>query len=175
MVLDASKILPLHKKKAKGLAGILEPEPAQEMRGFLGLTPADFEPDDPSQRFGVYRKSAVDGLLAPLEEHADLFAPKPHALEAVDGWYDQLDLAASSRMRRNTRFRRLLEELSQPRKYSAEQKEQFLVALKAGLSHRPDLAGFNSDVAPLSEDDFRSQYVDPHVPWASQMGIRQGA
>ena len=62
-----SKILPMHVKRAKGLAGLLEPVARQEYRGFQGLIHADFEPYDHNHRFGVYRKSQVDQFLAPLE------------------------------------------------------------------------------------------------------------
>lgn len=121
--------------------------------GFQGLTLADFEPKDPYYRFGCYRKSAVDGLLSTMEvrstpsqrccrgpptawrpfasqANVDLVTRPPHPLETVENWFDRLDLAPNSRMRRNPRFRRVLEELSRPAKYSDEQKEEFCDAMK---------------------------------------------
>lgn len=69
-------------------------------------------------------------VLAAFQEHMDLFARTPHALETVDNWYDWLDLAPDSRIRRNPHFRRVLEELSHPRKYSDMDKEEFLKVFK---------------------------------------------
>jgi len=168
-------ILPMHKKRPKGIAGILEPNPAQEMRGLHGVNLWDFEPEAPFDRVGHYRKSLVDGLLAPLEEHADVFAEPPHALETVENWYEALDLADDSRMRLNPRLRRFIEEVAHPRKYTAGQKEKFLEAIKANLMRRPDLAGFRSPVEPLSEEEFRKQYVYPHMlkGHREQMGVPQ--
>lgn len=59
-----------------------------------------------------------------------MIKPLPHPLEDVDNWYDMLDLAPDSRMRRNPRFRRVLQELALPRKYTNEQKESFLKSMK---------------------------------------------
>jgi len=171
--MDNSVVLPMHVKKAKGLAGLLEPEPEQEWRGYFGLIPADFEPHDPDHRPGYYRKSAVDGLLAPLEEHRELFDPQPHSLDTLSNWYEQLDLAPASRMRRNMRFQRFLEELCHPRKYSAAEKEQFLYTIKACLRANPDKAEFASPTAPMTPEEFREEFVKPFFPAYSQWGVLQ--
>lgn len=45
---------------------------------------------------------------------------------------------------------------------------------QVGLSFRPDIAGFNTEVEPMTDYKFRSEHIDPLIPYASQIGIRQG-
>ena len=42
------------------------------------------------------------------------------------------------------------------------------------LSHRPDIAGFNSHVEPMSKEEFVEKHVNPHVPNWEQHGMPQG-
>lgn len=118
-----------------------------------GLQPFDFDADHSDERVGRVRPSAVDRMLAAHEEEPSVL-PRPGPLCHPDEWLEALQLPAASRMRRNPRFVRVLEEYSHPSKYSAAQKRQMLHALKFGLACDPERAGFEGGVLPYEVPGF---------------------
>ena len=126
LVYESQRVFPMRVPKPRGLARLLNPEladgpprydhehPFAEPGVHRGLEPFHFEPsgvlDD--KRVGVHRPSEVDRLLSTNEEEGELLLHAPRgALCSVDEWYEALQLPQGARMRRNPRFRRLLEEV----------------------------------------------------------------
>jgi len=151
-VMDVDVWWPMRPVKPKGLARFLEPEPPMEARGLKGVTEAHFEPNDIYRRFGHYRYSHMDPLLADREDHASVYEPAPHQLDTVEGWFEALYLKEDSRMRQNPRFLRLLQQMTDQRMYTHEDKEKFADALRHGLNQQPEYAGiepFESELEDL--------------------------
>ena len=161
--------------KPKGLAKVLNPEaaaapPQYDHRYPWGLQPFDFAPIEEDLRPGRYRPSQVDRLLSTHEVDAATVLAPVQALSTVDSWFDALQLPEGSRMRRNPRFVRVLEEFAHPSKYSDAQKRQMLYALKFGLACDPDRAGYENGKLPFEVPGF-----DPSEMESFQTPKRGGA
>lgn len=189
LVYESQRVFPMRVPKPRGLARLLNPEladgpprydhehPFAEPGVHRGLEPFHFEPsgvlDD--KRVGVHRPSEVDRLLSTNEEEGELLLHAPRgALCSVDEWYEALQLPQGARMRRNPRFRRLLEELSHPCKYSDEDKDKTLYALKFGMACDPVQAGYEGGKLPFEVEGFKPEeelatwgYVPPGAETAA--------
>jgi len=159
MVREAQYVFPAKVPKPKGLAKLLYPEkaaapPEYDHRYPFGLQPFHFEPEEDDCRPGHYRPSQVDRLLATAEADPSVVLPPRSPLGTPNEWLDALMLPADSRMRRNPRFMRVLEEFSHPSKYDATQKAKMLYALKFGLACDPERAGYEGGVLPYTVPGF---------------------
>ena len=175
LVMEAQSVFPMRIPKPKGLAKVLNPEaaaapPQYDHRYPWGLQPFDFAPIEEDLRPGRYRPSQVDRLLSTHEVDAATVLAPVQALSTVDSWFDALQLPEGSRMRRNPRFVRVLEEFAHPSKYSDAQKRQMLYALKFGLACDPDRAGYENGKLPFEVPGF-----DPSEMESFQTPKRGGA
>lgn len=142
-VMACASVLPMKKPPQKGLAKVLNPNPGVEIRGYLGLTPFMYEPPA-SLEPGVSsltKPSLIDSYLEHNEVHCSMLGPTHDPLGSVEEWMDALQLRPDSKMRTNGRFRRVLEELSHPTRYTIEQKYGLLDGFKYGFTFDPELAG----------------------------------
>ena len=74
--------------------------------------------------------------------------PPVGPLTTTDEWFDALMIPPGTRMRRNPRFMRILEEFTIPSKYTPAQKAEMLHGLKFGLACDPKRAGFKNGLTP---------------------------
>ena len=107
----------------------------------------------------------MDSLLSTREDEASNGVLTPlDPLVSTEQWFAALELPAESRMRRNPRFIRILQEFSEPAKYSRAQKSQMLHALKFGLSCDPERAGFEGGVVPYEVRGFNPDEMPGYRP-----------
>ena len=83
-------------------------------------------------------------------------------LSTVDGWYEALQLPEKARMRRNPRFRKVLEEFTTPSKYSDDQRKEMLYSLKFALACDPKRAGYENGVLPFDLPGFDPSEMEPY-------------
>ena len=158
--------------KPKGLARLINPElaegPVQYDHSYpWNLQPFDFDPPDVDLRPGRHRPSMVDRILSHHEEDGDLvYSPRGDEardpLSTVDGWYEALQLPEKARMRRNPRFRKMLEEFTTPSKYSDDQRKEMLYSLKFALACDPKRAGYENGVLPFDLPGFDPSEMEPY-------------
>ena len=158
-VMDQQLIFPMKIPKPRGLGKLLNPERADKPPEYdhqypWGLQPFDFDPPDTDLHPGEFRPSMVDRLLSHHEEEGILSSPRGDPerdpLSSVEGWFQALMLPEDARIRRTPRFVRVLEEYTQPHKYSDDQRRQMLHSLKFGLAHDPLRAGYKDGVLPYT-------------------------
>lgn len=150
---DKARVIPTRAKSLSSLASGLFKSDVQrmietqspeekEMNDFVDtLQHWHFEPANPFKVVGEYQSCQVDRLLSHHEEFAHILDTPPDALVTRDAWLGALELPEDSPMRRNVRFLRVLDELSQP-KYTAQNKQQFVDGLRYCMMLDPKKAGY---------------------------------